>query len=133
MVYHYERTQPNDEPEYEGVDVAQQGHISRVEGKGSTSKRDNYIVVEAAKNISSEDIGQVVTERDQQDVQLRDNQNVVYAVIEKSKKKKQEKTQGGTNATTTQEVDTEEQHYEWGSVFGLDWFGNMVGESGRQE
>ena len=31
------------------VDDAQQGHISRVEGKGSMSKGDNYIVVEAAK------------------------------------------------------------------------------------
>ena len=50
----------------------------------------------------------------------------VYAVVDKSKKKKQEKTQGGASATTTQGADTEEQHYEWSSVFGQDWFGNVL-------
>ena len=49
LVYHYERTQPYDEPCYESVDVAQQGCISHVDGKGSRSKGYNYIVVEALK------------------------------------------------------------------------------------
>ena len=132
MVHHYERIQPNDEPGYESVDVAQQGCISQVDGKVSRSKRDYYNVAEAAENISSEDIGQGVTERDQQDAQPRDDQNVLFAVVEKSKKKKQ-KTQGSASATTTQKVDTEEQHYEWSSVCGQDWFRNVVGESSRQE
>ena len=37
--------------------------------------------------------------------------NAVYTVAEKSTKKRQEKTQGGASATTTQDVCTEEQHY----------------------
>ena len=115
FVYHYERIQPNDQPGYESVDVG------------------NYNVAEAAKNISSEDIRQNARERNQQDAQPRGKQNAVYAVVDKSKKKKQEKTQGGASATTTQNVYTEKQHYEWSSVFGQDWFGNVVGESGRQE
>ena len=56
------------------------------------------------------------------------NPNAVYAVVDKSKKKKHEKTQGGANATTTQGADTEEQHYEWSSGLGQDWVGNAVGE-----
>ena len=133
LVYHYERIQPNDKPGYESVDVAQQERISQVDGKGSRSKGDDYNVAEAAENISSEDIGQDARERDQQGAQPRDDQNVLFAVVEKSKKKKQEKTQGSASATTTQKVDTEEQHYEWSSVCGQDWFGNVVGESSRQE
>ena len=133
LASHYERIQNDKEPGYESVDVAQQGCISQVDGKGSRSKGDNYNVAEAAENISSEDIGQDARERDQQDAQPRDNQNAVYAVVDMSKKKKQKKTQDGASATTTQGADTEEQHYEWSSVFGQDWFGNVVGESGRHE
>ena len=133
LVYHYERIQPNDEPGYESVDVGQQRHNSQGDRMGSRCKGDNYNVAEAAKKISSEDIRQNARERNQQDAQPRGKQNAVYAVVDKSKKKKQEETQGGASATTTQNVYTEEQHYEWSSVFGQDWFGNVVGESGRQE
>ena len=130
---HYERIQNDEEPGYESVDVAQQGRISQVDREGSRSKEDNYNVAEAAENTSSEDIGQDARERDQQDAQPEGNQNAVYAVVDKSKKKKHKKTHGGASATTTQGADTEEQHYEWSSGFGQDWFGNVVGESGRQE
>ena len=133
LVYHYERIQPNDQPGYESVDVGQQRHNSQGDRMGSRCKGGNYNVAEAAKKISSEDIRQNARERNQQDAQPRGKQNAVYAVVDKSKKKKQEKTQGGASATTTQKVYTEEQHYEWSSVFGQDWFGNVVGESGRQE
>ena len=54
------------------------------------------------------------------------NPNAVYAVVDKSKKKKQEKTQGGVSATTTQGADTEEQHYECSDGFGQDWLGTAV-------
>ena len=54
------------------------------------------------------------------------NQNAVYAVVDMSKKKKYEKTQGGASATTTQGADTEEQHYECSTGFGQDWFGTAV-------
>ena len=133
LASHYESIQNDEEPGYKSVDVAQQERISQVDGKGSRSKGDNYNVAEAAENISSEDIGQDAMEREQQDAQSRGNQNAVYAVVDKSKKKKQKKTQDGASATNTQGADTEEQYYEWSSVFGQDWFGNVVGESGRQE
>ena len=64
LVYHYERIQPNDEPGYESVDVAQQGHISQVDGKGSRSMGDYYNVAEVTENISSQDIGQDTQEAD---------------------------------------------------------------------
>ena len=54
------------------------------------------------------------------------NLSAVYAVVDKSKKKKQEKTQDGTSATTTQGADTEEQHYECSNIVGQDWFGTAV-------
>ena len=63
----------------------------------------------------------------QQDDQPKGTPNVVYAVVDKSKKMRQEETQGGASATTTQGVNTEEQHYESSSAFGQDWFGNVVG------
>ena len=64
LVHHYERIQPNDEPGYESVDVAQQGRISQVDGKGSRSKGDYYNVAEVTENISSQDIGQDTQEAD---------------------------------------------------------------------
>ena len=64
LVCHYDRIQPNDEPGYESVDVAQQGRISQVDGKGSRSKGDYYNVAEVTENISSQDIGQDTQEAD---------------------------------------------------------------------
>ena len=123
----YQRIQPNDEPGYESVDVALQGRISQVDGKGSTSKGDNYVVVEAAKSgHSKEEVGGGVRKMGQQSEWPGGNTSAVYAVVDKSKKKKQDKNQGGASATTTQGADTEEQHYEWSSVFGQDWFGNVL-------
>ena len=123
----YQRIQPNDQPGYESVDVAQQGHINQVDGKGSVSKGDNYFVVEAAKSgHSKEEVGGGVRKMGQQSDRPSGNPSAVYAVVDKSKKKKRDKTHGGASATTTQGADTEEQHYEWSSCFGQDWFGNVL-------
>ena len=54
--------------------------------------------------------------------------NAVYAVVDKSKKTKKVKAEDGPSPSTTQGVDTEDQHYECSEVFGQDWFGNEVGE-----
>ena len=137
LVYHYERIQPNDEPGYESVDVAQQRRISQMHGKVSGSKGENYIAVEAAKGIHSrEEVGGGVRKMGQQSERPRGNPSAVYAVVDKSKKKKHKKTQGGASATTTQGADTEEQHYEWSSGFGQDWFGNVLevshGDGGQE-
>ena len=86
--------------------------------------------VEAAKGIHSrEEVGGGVRKMGQQSEQPRGNPSAVYAVVDKSKKKKHKKTQGGASTTTTQGADTEEQHYEWSSGFGQDWFGNVLEES----
>ena len=47
-------------------------------------------------------------------------------VVDKSKNRKGERTQGAASAITTQGTDTEEQHYECSSGFGQDWFGTAV-------
>ena len=123
----YQRIQPNDEPGFETVDIAQQGCISPVDGKGSRSEGETYFVVEGAKSgPSKENVGVDVREMGQQSERPRDNPNAVYAVVDKSKKKKHEKTQGDASATTAQGADTEEQHYEWSSGFGQDWYGNVL-------
>ena len=48
--------------------------------------------------------------------------NRVYAEVDKSRKKKNRNTEGGSS------VDIVEQHYELSDVFGQDWFGNEIGE-----
>ena len=63
--------------------------------------------------------------KDHRNDQAKGDPNAVYAVVDKSKKKKHEKTQGGASATT-QGADTEEQHYECSSGLGQDWLGNVV-------
>ena len=121
----YQRIQPNDEPGFKTVDVAQQGCISQVDRKVSRSEGETYFVVEAAKSgPSKEEVGVDVREMGQQSERPRGNRNAVY--VDKSKKKKYKKTQGDASATTTQGADTEEQHYEWSSGFGQDWFGNVL-------
>ena len=64
--------------------------------------------------------------KDHRDDQAKSDSNAVYAVVDKSKKKKYEKTQGGASAITTQGADTEEQHYECSTGLGQDWLGNVV-------
>ena len=64
--------------------------------------------------------------KDHRNDQAKGDPNAVYAVVDKSKKKKQEKTERGASATTTQGADREEQHYECSSGLGQDWLGNVV-------
>ncbi len=69
-----------------------------------------------------------------QEHQPKGTPNAVYAVVDKSKKKKHKKTQDCvSSATTTQGADTEEQHYECSTVFGQDWLGNVNLESNHGE
>ena len=60
-----------------------------------------------------------------------DNQNVVhvYAVADKSKKRKMEQTPGGPSATTTRELYKEESNNECSNVHGKDWYENVVEET----
>ena len=120
---HHEMVEQHvEDPQYESTDVLGQGCRGRVEGNGIMPEGHYYDVSDAAENAQSkEEVG------DSND-QPKGTPNAVYAVVDKSKKKKQGKTQGGASATTTQGIYTEEQHYECSSVFGQDWLGNVAGE-----
>ena len=127
-VFHYE--QHVEDLHCESTDNEGQGCCGREEGNTMRSEGDHCNNVKAAENIPSKDEvehGSRREEKGQQDDQAKGTPNVVYTVVDKSKKRKKEKTQGGASATTTQGVCTEEQHYEWSSAFGQDWFGNVVG------
>ena len=113
---------------YESTDVLGQGCRGRAEGSVIRSNGGHYDVIDAANVLSNAGIGHGMKENAQQDDQPKGTPDAVYAVVDKSKKKKQGKTQGGASATTTQGIYTEEQHYECSSVFGQDWVGNWVGE-----
>ena len=52
--------------------------------------------------------------------------NAVYAVVDKSMKKKTCKTEGDQSTTATQDPYTEEQHYESSTVTGMDWMENKA-------
>ena len=131
--FHYE--QHAEDMHYENIDIGGQGCRGREEGNGIRSEEGYYDDVVAADNVplngraghgSSKE---VQVQQDEQST--RDTPDAVYAVVDMSKKKKQEKTQGGASATTAQGADTEEQHYEWSSAFGQDWLGNVVEEHGE--
>ena len=127
VALHYERVQHEEELHYDSVDVPRQGCVSRVDGGGIRSEGDHYEAIDAA-DVLLKGAGHGIKEKGQQDDQPKGTPDAVYAVVDKSKKKKQGKTQGGASATTTQGIHTEEQHYECSSVFGQDWLGNWVGE-----
>ena len=120
-----------EDPHYDSIDVLGQGCRGRVEGSGIRSEEGHYDVIDAANVLSKPGVGHGMKENAQQDDQPNGTPNAVYAVVDKSKKMKQGKTQGGASATTTQGIYTEEQHYECSSVFGQDWLGNWVGEKPR--
>ena len=121
-VFHYE--QHVEDLHCESTDIEGQGGCDREEGNTMMTSFD----VKAAENIPSKDeVGSRREEKGQQNDQAKGTPNVVYTVVDKSKKRRKEKTQGGASATTTQGVCTEEQHYECSSAFGQDWLGNVVG------
>ena len=131
VALHYERVQHEEELHYDSVDVPRQGCVSRVDGGGIRSGGDHYYGIDAAENFQMDGVGHGTKKKDQQDDQPKGTPDAVYAAVDKGKKKKQGKTQGGASATTTQGIYTEEQHYECSSVFGQDWVGNWVGEKPR--
>ena len=123
---HYE--QHVEDLHYDSTDVLGQGCRGRVEGSGVRSEGEQCDIMDAADVLSKDGVGHGMKEKGQQDGQPKGTPDAVYAVVNKSKKKKQGKTQGGASATTTQGIHTEEQHYEGSSVFRQDWLGNRVGE-----
>ena len=113
--FHYE--QHVADMHYESTDFDGEGCCGREDGNAIRSERNQSDGVRAADNTPTQHIEWP-----------RGNPNAVYAVVDKSKKRKHKKTQGGVSAIPTQGADTEEQHYECSDVVGQDWLGNVVGE-----
>ena len=65
--------------------------------------------------------------------QYVDTPDAVYAVVDKSKKKKKGTAEGDQNTTATQDPYTDEQHYKSSTVIGKDWVGNVEGEASGDE
>ena len=123
---HYE--QHVEDLHYESTDVLGQGCRGRVEGSGIRSEGGHCDIINAADVLSKPVVGHGMKEKGQQDDHTKGTPDAVYAVVDKSKKKKQGKTQGGASATTTQGIHTEEQYCKGSSVFGQDRLGNMAGK-----
>ena len=122
--FHYE--QHVADMHYESTDFDGEGCCGREDGNAIRLERNQSDGVGAAENTATQcALGHTTMSNDQHIERPRGNPNAVYAVVDKRKIKKQEKTQGGASATTTQGADTEEQHYEWSSGFGQDWIGDV--------
>ena len=125
--FHYEQ---HADMHYERADVTGQ-RCGREKDNGTWSNGGHYDYAEG--DVLKEVAGYRKKTSTVQEYQPKGIPNAVYAVVDKSKKKKQEKTRGGVSATTTQGADTEEQHYECSSGLGQDWLGNVNLERNHSE
>ena len=90
----------------------------------------DYDEIDAAEILSRNWDRHGTVENDQQDEKPSSTPDAVYAVVDKSKKKKKGKTEGDQSTTATQDPYTEEQHYESSTVLGMDWLGTEVKPEG---
>ena len=118
-----------EELNHESANVLRKGSLNRVEGNKIKYNGD-YDEIDAAEILSRDwDRHGTVDEGLQVD-QPTDTPDAVYAVVDKSKKKKKCKTEGDQSTTATQDSHTEEQHYESSTVIGMDWLGTEVKPEG---
>ena len=101
---------------YEVCDIMGRGCCAREESNGIGFEGDCYANVETAENIpSEEEVEDGVTKTCQHDDQPKCIANAVYEVVDVAR------------ATPTHGIYTEEQHYEYNSVFGQHWSDSLVG------
>ena len=101
---------------YEVCDIMGQGCCGREDSNGIGFEGDCYANVEIAENIlSEEEVRDGVTKTRQHDDQPKGIANAVYGVVDVAR------------ATTTHDIYTDEQHYEYNSVFGQHWSDKLVG------
>ena len=101
---------------YEVCDIMGQGCCGREDSNGIRFEGDCYANVEIAENIpSEEEVRDGVTKTCQHDDQPKGIANAVYGVVDVAR------------ATTTHDIYTDEQHYEYNSVFGQHWSDKLVG------
>ena len=101
---------------YEVCGIMGQGCCGREESNGIRFEGDCYANVEIAENIpSEEEVRDGVTKTCQYDDQPKGIANAVHEVADVA------------STTTTHDIYTDEQHYEYNSVFGQHWSDNLVG------
>ena len=119
-----------EELNHASANVLRKGSHNRVEGNRIRYNGD-YDEIDAAE-ILSRDWDRHGTGDDglQVDQPTDTRPDAVYAVVDKSKKKKKGITEGDQSTTATQDPYTEEQHYESSTVIGMDWVENEVNHNG---
>ena len=112
---------------HESTDVLRKRSLNSVDGSRVRYNGD-YDEIDAVEILPKNNYWDrhSTVENDQQDEKPSSTPDSVYAVVDKSKKKKKGKTEGDQSTTATQDLYTEEQHYESSTVIGIDWVGNKV-------
>ena len=120
-----------EELNHESANVLRKRSLNSVDGSRIRYNGD-YDEIDAAEFLPNNNYWDRhgTVENDQQDEKPSSTPNVVYAVVDKSKKKKKGKTEGAQSTTATQDPYTEEQHYESSTVIGMDWMGTEVNHNG---
>ena len=114
-----------EELNHESANVLRKGSLNRVEGNRIRCNGD-FDEIDAAEILSRDWDRHGTVDEDLQVDQPTDTPDAVYAVVDKSKKKKKGKTEGDQSTTAAQDPYTEEQHYESSTVIGMDWVGNEM-------
>ena len=118
-----------EELNHESANVPRKGSLNRVEGNRIRYNGD-YDEIDATEILSRDWDRHGTVEEGLHVDQQSSTPDAVYAVVDKSKKKKKGKTEGDQSTATTQDPHTEEQHYESSTVIGMDWLGTEVKPEG---
>lgn len=119
----------------QSANVLRQGYLNRAEDSRIRYK-GNCDEIDAAEVLCKDGDGHSAAENSQQGDQPADKPDAVYAVVDKSKKRKKRETEVDQSTTDLQGAYTEEFHYDCGNVLGQDWLGNVEkpeGDTGRVE
>ena len=120
-----------EELNHESANILIQRSLDSVEGNRIRCNGD-YDEIDAAEILSRDwDRHGTVDEGLHVDQPTDTRPDAVYAVVDKSRKKKKGKTEGDQSTTATQDHYTEEQHYESSTVIGMDWLGTVVKTEGN--
>ena len=119
-----------EELHHESANILIKRSLDRVEGNRSRYNGD-YDDIDAAEILSRDwDRHGTVDEGLPVDQPTYTRPDAVYAVVDKSRKKKKGESEGDQSTSATQDPYTEEQQYESSTVIGMDWMGNEVNPIG---
>ena len=118
-----------EELNHESANVLRKRSLDRVEGNRIRYNVD-YDEIDAAEILSRDWDRHSTVEEGLQVDQPTDTPDAVYAVVDKSRKKKKGESEGDQSTIATQDPYTEEQHYESSTVIGMDWLGTEMKPEG---